>query len=150
MCRIIRVPRSLDKFFRPLQRHFRWDHFEYFRVLVLAMAFAWGRHHVANVYRYLEARHHRTRFNNVFLVQRWDPEAALQQKAQELRRALAPQPADTVYLILDDAKQAKRGKQMDAIAKMKDPTTDAYMRGHQYVCGTRLLRQQVIPWGIRR
>lgn len=149
MFRIIRVPRSLDQFFRPLQRHFRWDHFEYFRLLVLVMAFAWGRHHVANLYRYLEARHHRTRFNNFFLVQRWDPEAALQQKAQELLRALAPQPGDTVSLILDDSKHAKRGKHMDAIAKMKDPTTDAYMRGHQYVCGTLLFRQQVIPWGIR-
>lgn len=149
MFRIIRVPRSLDQFFRPLQRHFRWDHFEYFRLLVLVMAFAWGRHNVANLYRYLEARHHRTRFNNFFLVQRWDPEAALQQKAQELLRALAPQPGDTVSLILDDSKHAKRGKHMDAIAKMKDPTTDAYMRGHQYVCGTLLFRQQVIPWGIR-
>jgi SRSO17 transposase len=149
MFRIIRVPRSLDQFFRPLQRHFRWDHFEYFRLLVLVMAFAWGRHHVANLYRYLEARHHRTRFNNFFLVQRWDPEAALQQKAQELLRALAPQPGDTVSLLLDDSKHAKRGKHMDAIAKMKDPTTAAYMRGHQYVCGTLLFRQQVIPWGIR-
>jgi hypothetical protein len=113
------------------------------------MAFAWGRHNVANLYRYLEARHHRTRFNNFFLVQRWDPEAALQQKAQELLRALAPQPGDTVSLILDDSKHAKRGKHMDAIAKMKDPTTEAYMRGHQYVCGTLLFQQQVIPWGIR-
>ena len=32
---------------------------------------------------------------------------------------------------------------------MKDPTTHADMRGHQYVCGTLLFRQQGIPWGIR-
>ena len=38
---------------------------------------------------------------------------------------------------------------MDAVAKMKDPTTDAYIRGHQYVCGILVFRQQVIPWGIR-
>jgi hypothetical protein len=149
MFRIIRVPRTLDKFFRPLHRHFHWDHFEYFRLLVLVMAFAWGRHNVANLYRYLDAQHHRTRFNNFFLVQRWDPEAALRQKAQELLRALAPRPGDTVYLILDDSKKTKRGKRMEAVAKMKDPTTDAYIRGHQYVCGTLLFREHVIPWGIR-
>ena len=149
MFRIIRVPRSLDKFFRPLQRRFHGDHFEYFRLLVLAMAFAWGRHNVANIYRYLDAQHHRTRFHNFFLVQRWDPEAALRQKAQELLRALAPQPGDTLYVILDDSKQAKRGKHMDAVATMKDPATDASIRGHPYVCGTLLVRQQVIPWGIR-
>lgn len=149
MFRMIRVPRTLDKFFRPLHRHFHWDHFESFRMLVLAMAFTWGQHKVVHLYRYLDAQHHRTRFNNFFLVQRWDPEAALQQKAQELLRALAPQRGDTVYLILDDSKKAKRGKHMDAVAKMKDPTTDAYIRGHQYVCGTLLFRQHVIPWGIR-
>jgi hypothetical protein len=36
MFRIIRVPGSRDKFFRPLHHHFHWDRFEYFRLLVLA------------------------------------------------------------------------------------------------------------------
>jgi hypothetical protein len=90
------VPRTLDKFFRPLHCHFHWDHFEYFRLLVLVMAFAWGRHNVAHLYRYLDAKHHRTRFNNFFLVRRWEPESALRQKAQELLRELAPRPGDMV------------------------------------------------------
>src|SRR5919106_3589817 len=98
----------------------------------------------------MDAAHHRTRFNNFFLVQRWTPAAALHQKAQELLRTLAPQRGEAVYLILDDSKTATRGKRMDAVAKMKDPTIDAYIRGHQYVCGTWLFRQHVIPWGIRR
>ena len=42
-------------------------------MLVVVMAFAWGQHHVANLYRYREAQHHRTRVNNFFLVQRWPP-----------------------------------------------------------------------------
>ena len=113
------------------------------------MAFAWGRRHVANLYRYLDAKHHRTRFNNFFFVQRWDPEAALRQKARELLRALRPMPGETLYLIIDDSKKAKRGKPMDAVAKMKDPTTDAYIRGHQYVCGILVFRDHVIPYGIR-
>jgi SRSO17 transposase len=149
MFRIIRVPASLDKFFQPLQGHFHWDHFAYFRLLVLTFAFMWGRRNVANVYRYLEDVHHRTRFNNFFLVERWDPEAALRQQAQALLRVLHPGKRETIDLIIDDSKTAKRGQTMDAIAKMKDPTTDAYIRGHQYVCGTLLFRQHVIPWGIR-
>src|SRR5262245_21297209 len=98
----------------------------------------WGRRNVANLYRYLEAPSHRTRFNNFFLVERWDPEAALH-----------PQRGETLYLLIDDSKQAKRGRHMDAVAKMKDPTIDAYIRGLQYVCGILVFRQQVIPWGIR-
>jgi SRSO17 transposase len=149
MFRIIRVPPSLDKFFRPLKGHFHWNHDTYFRLLVVTIAFMWGRRNVANLYRYLDAPFHRTRFNNFFLVERWDPEAALRQKAQELLRALHPQRGETLYLLIDDSKKAKRGKVMDAVAKMKDPTSDAYIQGHQYVCGILVFRQQVIPWGIR-
>ena len=149
MFRIIRVPAVLDKFFGPLRPHFHWNHWMYFRLLVLAMACMWGRRTVTNLYRYLEVEHHRTRFNNFFLVERWDPEAALRQKAQELLRALRPGKGETLYLIIDDSKKAKRGKAMDAIAKMKDPTTDAYIRGHQYVCAILVYRDHVIPFGIR-
>ena len=149
MFRIIRVPRPLDKVFRPVHHHFHWDHLAYFRLLVLALAFAWGRHHVANFYRYLDTQHHRSRFNTFFLLERWAPEAALRQKAQALLRALQPRKGETVYLILDDAKTAKRGQVREAIAKMTDPTPEASSRGHQDVCALLGYRDQVIPWGIR-
>jgi hypothetical protein len=149
MFRIIRVPPSLDKFFQPLPGHLQWHHVAYFRLLVLTSAVMGGRRNVANLYRYLEAEHHRTRFNTFFLVGRWDPEAALRQKARAWRWALRPGTGETIDWIIDDSKTAKRGRAMDAIAKMKDPTTDADIRGHQYVCGTLLFRQHVIPWGLR-
>ena len=149
MFRIVRVPASLDKFFHTLSPRFHWDHHKYFRLLVLAMALAWGRRNVANLYRSLDVLHHRTRFNNFFLVQRWEPEAVLRQKAQELLQALHPTPGNTLYLVIDDSKKAKRGKTMAAVAKLKDPTTDAYIQGHQYVCGILVYREQVIPFGIQ-
>jgi DDE superfamily endonuclease len=149
MFRMVRVPASFDKFFHPLRPRFHGGHFHDFRLLVLAMAFAWGRRKVTNVCRYLDAQHHRTRFNTFFLVQRWDPEAALRQKAGELRRTLPPQSGETLYRIIDDAKKAKRGKSMDAVSKRKDPTIDAYIRGHQYVCGILVCRDDVRPYGIR-
>jgi hypothetical protein len=149
MFRIIRVPLPLDKFFRPLEQHFHWNHFSYFRLLVVVIAYMWGRRNVANLYRYLDVEHHRTRFNNFFLIERWDPAAALRQKAHELLLAFQPQPGDTVYLIIDDSKKAKRGSQMDAVTTMKDPTTEAYIRGHQYVCAILAYHDHVIPLGIR-
>jgi hypothetical protein len=149
MFRIIRVPAILDKFFDPLRSHFHWNHGMYFRLLVGAMACMWGRRNVANRYRYLDAEHHRTRFNNFFLVERWDPEAALRQKAQAWLRALRPSHGETIYVIIDDSKTAKRGKAMDAIAQMKDPTTAAYIRGHQDVCAILVCRDHVIPFGLR-
>jgi hypothetical protein len=149
MFRIIRVPAALDNFFQPVGRHFHWDHVTYFRLLVVTIAFMWGRRNVANLYRYLDAAHHRTRFNNFFLLERWAPEAALRQKAEDLLRTLRTGQGETIYLIIDDSKKAKRGKAMDAVAKMKDPTTEAYIQGHQYVCAILVCREYVIPWGIR-
>jgi hypothetical protein len=149
MFRIVRVPAPLDTFFHSLRPRLHWDHFEYFRLLVLAMAFAWGRRNVANLYQYLAVPHHRTRFNNFVLVQRWDPEAALRQQARELLRALHPQPGEPRYCIIDDSKKAKRGQAMDAVAKMQDPTINASIRGHQYGCGILVCHQHVSPYGIR-
>jgi SRSO17 transposase len=149
MFRLIRVPRALDKFFRPLERHLYWNHFSYFRLLVVAVACMWGRRNVANLYRYLDVEHHRTRFNNFFLVERWDPTAALRQKAHELLLALHPQPGESIALMIDDSKKATRGSHMDAVAKMNDPVIDASIRGHQDVGAMLAYRDQVIPLGIR-
>jgi Transposase DDE domain len=149
MFRIIRVPPVLDKFFCPLKGRFHWDHFTYFRLLVVTMAFMWGRRNIANVYRYLEAPAHRTRFNNFFLVERWDPEAALRQQAMELLQTLHPRSGEPIYLVIDDSKNANRGQCMEAVAKMKDPVADTYIQGHQYVCAILVCRDHVIPFGIR-
>ena len=72
---------ALDKFFRPLHRHFQWGHFTPFRSLVVAMAFMWGRWNVTNLYQYLNSERHQSLFNNFFLVERWDPKSAVQEKA---------------------------------------------------------------------
>jgi hypothetical protein len=149
MFRIIRVPAVLDKFFGPLRPHVHWNHWLSFRLLVLAMACMWGRRTVTTLYRDLEVEPHRTRFNNCFLVERWDPDAALRQQAQAWLRALRPGKGEPLSWIMDDAKQAKRGQAMDAIATMKDPTTDADSRGHPSVCAILVSRDHGKPVGLR-
>ena len=146
---IIRVPAVLEKFVGPLRPHFYWNHWLYCRLLVLARACMWGRRTVTNLYRNLEVEHHRPRCNNFFLLERWDPDAALRQQAQAWLRALRLGTGETLDRIIDDSRQAKRGKAMDAMAKLKDPTTDVDSRGHPYVCAIRLYRNPVIPFGIR-
>jgi hypothetical protein len=147
--RLIRVPPARDKFFPPLKGHFHWDHFPYFRLLVLAMAVMWGRRTGANLSRWLDAERHRTRFNHVFRVERWDPEAALRQQAQALLRALRPGQGEPIDLIIDDSKQATRGTAMDAIAARKAPTAEAYIRGHHDVWAMLGYRDHVLPFGLR-
>lgn len=111
MFKIVRFPLRLEPFFDSLRDRFHWDHFQYFRTLVLVSAFAWGRRNISSLYRHLDDREftHRSRFNNFMLVQRWNPEEALKQKANELLKALDPQPGDVVKLLLDDSKKKKCG-----------------------------------------
>lgn len=151
MFKIIRFPPKLNPFFDSLKAKFHWDHFEYFRMLVLLISFAWGPRNVSNLYSYLDSRNHthRTRFNNFFLVGHWDPEEALRFKAYELLRALDPQPGEIIELIIDDSKKAKRGKNMEAVSYLRDPLTGQNIRGHQYVKALIRFRGYIIPLGIR-
>ena len=104
MFKIVRFPSKLEPFFDSLRSAFHWEHFEYFRTLVLLAAFAWNRRNISNLYRHLDerGRTHRTRFNNFLLVGRWEPDAALMEKAYELIGLLSPRKGDVIGLILDD------------------------------------------------
>ncbi len=151
MFKIVHFPKKLQPFFEPLREQFLWDHFHYFRLFVLLIAFAWGRRNVCSLYRYLDERvhPHRSRFNNFLNRTRWQPAVVLALKAQELLALLSPQAGETVELILDDSKKRKRGKAMQAVCWMKDPLTNASMRGHQYVTAVLSFRGYTIPWGVR-
>ena len=151
MFKIVRIPPNLEKFFNSVQSMFHWDHFEYFRMLVLLTAFSWGRRNVSNLYRHLDTRGHchRTRFNNFLLVGRWDPEEALRRKALDLLKSLNPNPGEVVELLIDDSKKGKRGKLMEAVGWVYDPVTGKSIRGHQYVNAVIRFKGHTIPWGIR-
>ena len=151
MFKIGRFPSKLEPFFCSLKTCFHWNHFEYFRTLVLLIAFAWGRRNVSALYRHLDSRGqpHRTRFNNFVLVGRWDPEELLRKKAYELLARLKPRKGEVVYLIIDDSKKQKRGKDMEGVSTFYDPSTDSYFLAHKFVKATLKFRGHVIPFGIR-
>mgnify|MGYP001573602921 CR=1 FL=1 len=151
MFKIVRFPVKLEPFFHFLKPFFHWDHFSYFQTLVLLFTFAWGRRNTSNLYRYLDAKQyqHRSRFNNFFLTSRWDPAACLRQKAQETLLYLKPQHGETIYVIIDSSLKEKRGKHMEAVSKLKDPSSGCYFMGHHYVEAVIYFRGLIIPLGIR-
>jgi len=111
MFKIVRCPAKLDPFFETLKSCFHWEHFKYFRTMVLLIGFASGRRNISALYRQLDPvdQRHRTRFNNFVLLERWDPQAALSTKASELVALLHPKPGDRLRFIIDDTKKEKRG-----------------------------------------
>jgi SRSO17 transposase len=147
--KIVRVPAILDPFFGSLTKEFHWKQGDYFRLLVLAIAMAYGRRNVSNLYRHIDAVTHRTRFNNFFLVGRWDGPERLRTKADELLADLELKRGERVYLILDDSVSRKRGKQMEGVGYLHDPVHGGSVLGHQYVTAVIKARGVVIPFGIR-
>ncbi|MBN2403115.1 MAG: hypothetical protein JXN64_12035 [Spirochaetes bacterium] len=117
MFRIVRFPSKIDNFFRSLKTEFRFGHFEYFRVLVLLIAVSWEDRNISSLHKFLDKDHfpHRTRYNNFMNIARWEPEKLLANKAYESLESLSLRAGETIYLILDDSKKDKRGKEMDAV-----------------------------------
>jgi SRSO17 transposase len=151
MFKIVRFPLKLKSFFSPLENQFHYNHFEHFQILVLLIAFSWGRRNVAALYRHLDSRNqpHRSRFNNFLSVDRCDYAAVLRLKAGELLALLAPAKGEIAELILDDSKKQKHGKQMEAVGWIKDPLSGKTIRGHQFVTATVCFCGYTIPFGIR-
>jgi len=151
MFKIVRFPKKLESFFAPLHNQFHWDHFQYFRTLVLLVVIAWGRRNVSNLCRHLDGRDrpHRSRYNNFMNLNRWQPAVVLQMKASELVNALSPRPGDDIAILIDDSKKGKRGRDMEAVSWIHDPTTGRHIRGHQYVTAVLSFRGHIIPFGIR-
>jgi len=117
MFKIVRFPLKLKSFFDSLESQFHFNHFEYFQTLVLLIAFSWARRNITTLYRHLDNSHHphRSRFNNFLNVSRWNPHIVLQMKASESLSNLNPQKGEIVELILNDSKNKKCSKLMDAV-----------------------------------
>jgi len=151
MGRIRRVPPVLGTLFHSLPPHVHGNHLASFRwLVVVVIAFAWGRRHVPSLDRSGDAQPPRTRCNHCCLVVRWAPEAARRQKAQEVVRALHPGKGETRALVIEASQTATRGTHMGAVATMKDPITEGSSQGPQEVCAMVRVRDQVMPYGLRR
>jgi len=151
MFKIVLIPSKLKSFFNPLQTQFLFNHFEHFQILVLLIAFSWGRRNIATLYRHLDSRNqpHRSRFNNFLNVGRCDYAVVVQLTASELLTMLNPAKGDTIDFIIDDSKKQKRGKNMEAVGWIRDPLTGKSIRGHQFVTAIIRFKGHNIPFGIR-
>jgi len=151
MFKIVRFPSRVENFFCSLKTEFLFEHFEYFRMLVLLIASSWEDRNISSLCRYLDESRfpHRTRYNNFMNKARWEPEKLLANKAYELLKSLKLKKGELIYLILDDSKKNKRGKEMDALGWVHDPLSGKSIWGHQYIKAAIYVHGVTIPFAIR-
>jgi SRSO17 transposase len=151
MFKIVRFPSAIENFFRSLKTEFLFEQFQYFKMLVLLIAASWEDQNISSLYKFLDKNRfpHRTRYNNFMNKARWEPEKLLADKAYELLKLLKLEKKETIYLILDDSKKNKRGKDMDAVGWVHDPLSGKSIWGHQYIKAAIYVRGITIPFAIR-
>ena len=103
--RTIRVPAAQDNFFQPLERHVHRNHSMYFRLLVVVIACMWSQRNVANLYRYLDAEHHRTRCNQFFLGQAVGYRGGPPPEGPGIAARPPSRQGNTIYLIIDEPRK---------------------------------------------
>lgn len=120
-------------------------------MLVLLIAASWEDRNISSLHKYLDKDRfsHRTRYNNFMNIARWEPEKILAKKAYEIIESLKLKKGETIYLILDDSKKGKRGKEMDAVGWVHDPISKKSVWGHQYIKATIYARGITIPFAVR-
>lgn len=143
---IDRRPAFLQVFFSEFRRHFSRPQFAHFWSLVLA----W----VANVERsallHLAARvpkgTHRTSHGRFLCVSDWDGPVILEEAVRRELARMKPRPGETIHVILDDHRMAKRGKKMFGLSKIWDHKDQQFVHGHIVVTAAILFRGVIFPW----
>ena len=88
---------------------------------------------------------HRTSCGN-FLRSNWDSVSLMQARAIKTLRWMKPDRREVVYLLIDDTRKEKRGRQMEAVSKIYDHKSGKFIRGHMIVTSAIMFRGVVLPW----
>lgn len=121
----------------PQRKHLRW--------FVFGILMSVRSSTLVHVARVAPRGGHRTSCGN-FLRSDWDGVSMLQARALETLQSMKPKRGEPIYLIIDDTRIEKRGRQMDAVSKIYDHKSRRFIRGHMIVTAAIMFRGVVLPW----
>ena len=145
---ISRLPSFLQCFFRPFRNQLSDDQFRHLWSFVLALVVNLRAAKLLHLANLAPAAGHRTRHGAFCAQSHWDAPALLHDSAINLLSGMKPQAGETLYLILDDNRIAKRGRKMDHVSKIWDHKQQRFVRGHIVLTCAICFRGVVIPWRI--
>jgi len=147
MITIGKIPRKVQRFFRPLEHYFSRPAWSHFCGLVLAMAVG-RRSTIARLSELLRNATHRTNHGEFLWRSVWDETLVMQHIAMDLLMSLWRGGKDnSCYLILDDTQTLKRAKRMEAVGKLFHHATGKYGMGHTIFKACLWCRGVTIPFG---
>jgi hypothetical protein len=147
--RIRHLPVACKEFFGRFQPRMEPAHFAHFWRVVVRTAVLQGRRSLSGFTAATAQRRTRQAIAYFLDEDLWDGASLLRQKAWETLRRLGWRAGETVYVVLDDTQQRKRGKKMDALKKLFLHTEKVYAPAHIFVTGVLVYRGVVIPYAVR-
>ena len=144
---IERFPRFLQSTFRTQRRFFSRIGFQHFRFLIVALLINGRSMKLSHLSRAIPNEGHRTSHAR-FLLSEWDAAGVLGTQAERIIRQMKPGKGEAIYLLIDDTRIKKRGRTMDAVSKIWDQKTHAFIHGHIVVLAAVQFRGVTLPWAI--
>lgn len=139
-------PKFLRSFFNPIQPYFSKPQFNHLWAITLALVIRIGRANIRGVSKVLPQQGHRTSHGHFLAQSQWNASAVLDDRLWAVIRRMQPKAGEMIYLLLDDTRNAKRGKKMALLSKIWDHTHQRYVRGHIVVTAAIMFRGVVLPW----
>lgn len=143
------LPSSLQRFFTPMKASLSRPQFAHLWSLVLAVVINLRDAKLLHLSALTPAAGHRTRRGAFLSHSHWDAPALVDRAAGDLLASMRPQAGETLYLILDDTRIAKRGSRMDRLSKIWDHKQQKFVRGHIVLTAAIAFRGVVLPWRLQ-
>lgn len=143
---IVTRPASLRAFFSPFRSQLTKPQFHHFWSVMLAWVAHVGRHAVVHLAAHAPTHGHRTSVGRFLATAAWDASDLLNGQVQRMLKWMKPQPGESINLIIDDTRIAKRARKMHAVAPMWIPTRGAFAYGHVVVTAAVEFRGVIMPW----
>jgi len=145
---IDRCPRFVQRFlgsrtagFSKPQRCHLWR-------IVLAMAVGTCEAKLSHLAAMILGGRHRTRLGGFLREADWDAPGVLREQVLATLRWMRPRRGETIELLIDDTRVAKRARRMAALQKIWDHSHQRFVRGHIWVVAAIRFRGVVLPWRI--
>jgi len=143
------LPSFLQRFFTPMRPALSRPQFGHLWSLVLAVVLSVRDAKLLHLSALTPAAGHRTRRGAFLSHSDWDAPALVERATCDLLASMKPHAGETVYLILDDTRIAKRGSRMDRLSKIWDHKQQKFVRGHIVLTSAVAFRGVVLPWRLQ-
>ena len=147
MFKLQRVPYQVERLLIELQIFFNDYQWLHFKSILLALLVTPYKATLSGIVKVLSFGGHLSKHNEFLNDCSHILSKALKFQAMIILNLLK-KPGETIYFIIDDTSNRKRGKHISAVFKYFDHTIKQYIMGQQLVCAIIEYRSIVIPYAI--